>query len=188
MGWHKKRVKGSASLRRYLESEYMERDDAVIHISIYEGLQLFDPLSMGRQLELNPEIIDYIDHRTAIIPARIPVRICFHGGDLSDEQKQLIRKCLIEHYTVVMHDKQWDKRINTRKVIILAAFGIAILGFHLSGYFTDRGGITTEVLSIVASFTLWEAVDLFMLERTGIRKQLADTAQLMNQTVEFRDD
>ena len=45
------------TLRRYLDEEYMNDEGVgVIDVCLYEGLELYDPLSCGRQRELNPEI------------------------------------------------------------------------------------------------------------------------------------
>ena len=42
------------TLRQYIDQEYMDADGyAVIDIALYDGLALYDPLSMGRQKDLS---------------------------------------------------------------------------------------------------------------------------------------
>ena len=139
-------------------------------------------------MELHPDIIEYIDHRAAIIPSVLPITIRFHASCLTDDQKQRIRDCLTEHYTVVMHDIKWDKRINRRKIIALAAIGLTVLGFYITMNLNGASEMKVELASILASFTLWEAVDLFLLERTEINKKLWNTAQQLTQRIEFVED
>ena len=162
------------SLRRYIDNEYMEDGYAVIHINLYQEYELFDPLSYGRQKQINQEIIDYIDRRSAIIPTTIPLKVIFHGKDITEDDQENIKKCIKEHYTVAMYDKQWDKRINRRKIIALTALGLSVLGVYVLHAISGEENMRTEILSIIASFSLWEAVDLFLLERKSLQKELWD--------------
>ena len=44
------------SFKRYIRKEFMNSDGyAEINVNLYNGIQLFDPLSYAHQLELNPE-------------------------------------------------------------------------------------------------------------------------------------
>lgn len=180
--------RGREELNEYITCEFGDdAGHAVIHVQLYEGLRLYDPLSMGRQLELNPEIIDYIDRRAEIIPTKTPLRVCFHGRALSERDQKRVRAILREHYTVVLRDKSWDRRINFRKIVALASFGLLVLFFYLTMGASGRTDMLLEVLSIIASFSLWEAVDLFLVERLEIGVGFWEATQLLEMEVAFVD-
>ena len=67
------------NLRKYIENEYLdEKGIAIIDICLYDGFSIFDQLSMGRGLELNPEIYDFIERKANIIPNKYDLVIRFH--------------------------------------------------------------------------------------------------------------
>lgn len=183
------RDRGSVqTLRQYIGQEYMDTDGyAVIDVDLYDGLALYNPLSMGRQRELNPEICDFIEQKAYIIPARVPLKIRFHGR-LPAEEKEALARLLRERYTVMLHDKAWDKRINRRKLLGMAAVGVVFLSLYLFFALKREDGLFLEILSVIGSFALWEAADCLMLERREINTEILNTAQHLTQEIEFAEN
>lgn len=175
-------------LRQYLESEYMEGDSAVIDVCLYDDLALFDPLSMGRQLDLNPEIYDFIDRKSYLIPAHTPLIIRFHGRALTPEDQACVRDLLSERYMNILRDKLWDLRSLRRKILALLAVGIAFLSLYFYISISLDDGIFLELLSIIASVALWEATGCLLLERSELNRQVLDTLQGLRQRIEFMPD
>ncbi len=176
------------TLRQYVEREYLdEAGNAVIDIRLYEGLELFDSLSMGKQRDINPEIIDFIDRKSNLIPGASPIILRFHGGEVSEEDKQQAKACLEEHYTVALQDRAWDLRSNNMQLIFLSIIGVALISLYLFCALKLENGLFLEILSIIGSFALWEAADRFLIERSAIRRDMVGIAQNKIQIVEFVD-
>lgn len=176
------------TLHHYIEQEYMDADGyAAIDVCLYEGLELYDPMSVGRQRDLNQEIYDFIEQKANIIPAQVPLKIRFHGGNLSPEQKKEIQCLLSEHYTVMLHDKAWDKRINRRKLFGMTVVGVVFLSLYFFFALKREDGLFLEILSVIGSFALWEAADCMILERREINTEILNTAQHLTQDIEFME-
>lgn len=174
------------TLHHYIDQEYMDDDGyAVIDVCLYEELEIYAPMSMGRQRDLNPEIYDFIEQKAYMIPAQIPLKIRFHGKRLSDDEKEEIRRLLSEHYTVILHDKAWDKRNNGRKLLGMTVVGVVFLSLYFFFALKREDGLFLEILSVIGSFALWEAADCFLLERRDINMEMFNTAQHLTQEVEF---
>lgn len=158
---------------------------AVIDVCLYDNLELYNPMSMGRQRDLNPEIYDFIEQKAYIIPAWTTLKVCFRGGKLLAEEKEEIKRLLSEHYTVILHDKAWDKQINRRKLFDMAAVGV--VSSRCIFFFAPKweDGLFLEILSVIGSFALWEAADCLMLERREINTEIFNTAQYLTQEIEF---
>ncbi len=177
------------SLHDYVKEEYLEEGgNAIIDIQLYEGLELFDPLSMGKQIDINPEIIDYIDRKSNLIPVTIPIVIRFHGRSLTTQQQDQVRACLEEHYSNALHDRCWDYRTNKREIIYLTILGVALIFIYLVCSITLDNPLFVEILGIFGSFAMWEAADCFILERVAIKNDLYSIAQNKTQTIEFYED
>ncbi len=168
--------------------QYIERirDDegyAVVDVSL-EGVELYDPLSLKGQRDLNGDIYDYIEAQTNVIPANVPLRIRFHG-DLPDEEQEEIRQMMHRHYVMKSFDISWDLIANFRKMLLLALFGAAVLALYLYLALTSENALMTEILSVIGSFSLWEAVDAFLLERPHLRRENRNNEQSLHERIEF---
>lgn len=185
----KKVAQGKGNIRTlhdYIDQEFMDEDGyAVIDVRLYDGLELYDPLSVGKQRDLNPEIYDFVERKANIIPAQIPLKIRFRGRGIDVPEREEIRRLLAEHYTVIMHDKMWDRRNSSRKLIGLSAVGVAFLSLYFFFALSREDGLFLEILSVIGSFALWEAADCFILERREIYTEMLNTAQYLTQDVEF---
>ena len=176
------------TLRRYLDEEYMNDEGVgVIDVCLYEGLELYDPLSCGRQRELNPEIYDFIGQKANLLPALVPLRICFHGRVPPEDQEQ-IRRLMTEHYSIELQDRMWDLRSNRHKLTGMVAVGVVFLSLYFFFALREDDGLFLELLSVIGSFALWEAADCFLLERRAITRDMMNIAQHMTQEVVFPDD
>ena len=176
------------TLRRYLDEEYMNDEGVgVIDVCLSEGLELYDPLSYGRQRELNPEIYDFIGQKANLLPAQVPLRICFHGHVPPEDQEQ-IRRLMAEHYSLELQDRMWDLRSNRHKLIGMVAVGVMFLSLYFFFALREDDGLFLELLSVIGSFALWEAADCFLLERRAITRDMMNIAQHMTQEVVFPDD
>lgn len=153
----------------YIRQEYLCADGkAQIDVRIYDGLEWFDPLSMGRQRELNGDIYAFIDGKLYTIPTHYPIRICFRGPLPDPATQAEIRSILQEHYLFALRDKRLDLRINRLKSIVLGAIGMTLLMLYFALELSDLQPLFMEFLSIAGSFAIWEAVDFWLLERRSL--------------------
>ena len=172
----------------YVREEFLCADGkAQIDIRLYDGLELFDPLSMGRQKELNGDIYAFIDAKLYAIPTHLPIRLCFHGA-LPGGTQQEVRALLQEHYLSVLRDKRLDLRINRIKIVSLALLGVALLALYFALELFISEALFMELLSIAGSFAIWEAVDCWLLERKSMDLEYLYAGQAALSEITFVDD
>ena len=170
-------------LLRYIETIRDGEGYAVVDVSL-ERETLYDPLSIKGQKDLNPDIYSYIEAQTNVIPANVPLRIRFHG-EIPEAEQGEIRTIMHRHYTMRSFDISWDLFANFRKMLLLAIFGAALIAVYLYFAITSENAFMTEILSIVGSFSLWEAADAFLLERPHLRRESHNNEQSLKQRIEF---
>lgn len=169
----------------YIEEMKDEEGFAVVDVSLREGA-LYNPYSMSENHDLSSDIYEFIDEQTNTIPAEVPLRVRFHG-DVPEAEQEQIRKVMKRHYEMRERDIAWDVAANFRKVIILTVFGVLVLAAYF--YFSYTSDLFfAEILSIVGSFSLWEAADGFLLERPRLRRERRNLEQNINQRIEFIAD
>ncbi len=170
-------------LLQYIERILDKDGYAVVDVCIDRD-SLYDPYSLKGEKDLNGDIYNYIEAQTNIIPANVPLKIRLHG-DVPAEEQEEIRKIMHRHYTMKSFDISWDKMANLRKMILLALFGAAVLAVYLYLAIVGKNVFMSEILSIVGSFSLWEAADSFLLERPHLRREYKNNEQSLNQCIEF---
>ena len=173
-------------LREYIERIRDEEGYAVVDVDL-ENVALYDPLSLKGEKDLAGEIYDYIEAQTNIIPAMVPLRVRLHGKFTPEEQED-IQKMMHRHYVMKSFDLSWDRVANLRKMILFAVFGAAVLAVYLYLALTSENALMTEVLSVVGSFSLWEAADALLLERPHLRREQQNNRQSLEARIEFVND
>jgi hypothetical protein len=174
------------SMDQYVEKEYLdENNNAVIRINAYEGIEWYDMLSIGNQATLNQEIYDFIDRKAYYIPIRYPIVIQFENVQINEEEQIYITSLIKEHYTLILKDKRIDLQYNFITILTLFTLGIILLIVYFTINTAEVGNVFSEILSIAASFSLWEAVDYFLIERKNIGKEKFNAGQLTISEIRF---
>ncbi len=174
-------------LLEYIEQIRDGDGNAVIDVCLADKESLYDPLSLKGEKDLSGEIYDYIEAQTNVIPAAIPLRVRLHG-DFSEEEQREIGKAMHRHYIMKSFDISWDLMANFRKMLLLALFGAAVIAVYLYLAIVGKNVFTTELLSIIGSFALWEAADCLLLERPHLRREYKNNRQNLDQRIEFVAD
>lgn len=169
--------------------EYLCADGkAQIDIYLYDGVELFHPLSFAKQRDLNSEIYDWIDAKLYTIPLKYPVRLCFHGNIPDPQTQKEVREVIQEHYMYVVRDKEEDMRINLFKTIGLSILGAVLLTVYFMLELTASNPVFMELLSIAGWVAAWEAVDCWMFQRRSIRLEYLTAGQSALSEVVFSAD
>lgn len=169
-------------------SEYLCSDGmAQIDINLYDGVELFNPLSYGKQRDLHSDIYELIDAKLYTIPVKYPIRICFHGSVSDPQVQDEVRKGIQEHYMFLFRDKKEDLRINLLKTICMAIFGVILLTIYFTLELTSSNPVFMEFLSIAGWVAAWEAIDSWLLQRKAIRIEYWNVGQAVLSEVTFSD-
>lgn len=173
-------------INTYLGEEFNYIDEYfIIDVYLYKELSLFNRLSVGKQLELNNEIIEYIDNKSEVIPNKYKLKIRFLGRKLSIEDKNIIDNLLHEHYYIVKEELKREIKKTTNKMVTLFLFGIllSLIYIFLAVYFVTP--LFLEFISVVSTFSLWEAAGIYLFERKELKEKYEGSIQNLNQIVEY---
>lgn len=168
--------------------EYVQDGYACIDLRLYPGLEIYDPMSMGKQRDLNPEIYEHIDRHANLIPSAMPLKIRFWGRAITEDEQQTIREMMKKHYTHSLLDKVWDRRSNNIHMWTMLILGAALLSLYVFLTVREQDTVALEILGTIGSFSIWEAADCFLVERLSIRKQMRYISQNLVQEIEFHSE
>lgn len=160
----------------YLKTEYLDATGvAVVDVNL-AGQTLYNPLTMGQQQDLDPALYATIDEKVYNIPSIVPVMIRCHG--VAPKEQSRVQSLFNKHYDFILRDKKQDLRRNAIKSWLLYLLGIALLALYFVLAKVQLNVVGYEVLSIVATFIIWEATDAAILQRHSLRVAYLEAAQM----------
>ena len=106
-------------------------------------------------------------------------------GEFAEGEPEEIKQMMHHHYVMKSFDIAWDVMANFRKILLFTLFGAAMIAIYLTFALIGKDVFMTEILSVVGSFSLWEAADAFLLERPHLRRERKNNDQCLNEIVEF---
>ena len=173
------------SLPSYLKANYLLPDGtARIDVNVI-GAEIFNPMSYGNGRTLNQDLFDLIDEESNLIPAAIPLRICFHIDEAENEQKEEIESLYSEHYQALIYDQEWDHRQNSFRFWRLTAVGAALMALYIYLSVSMEDSIGLEVLSALASVALWLAAEILLVTNRDVLRNIRNLYQLRDANIEF---
>ena len=173
-------------LNGYIRNEYMTDDkDADIYLNIERKEELFDSRTRGRQLDLNPEIYEYIESKTSMLESDIQIELHITGVKLSDYEQGVARHLLKEHYAIELYKAQKEYKEIRSKICKLLLIGIVAFLLYLLVFFKTDSAFGVEVLGFLFSFALWEGFDALLHDFNEIKEEREAITQNLLINVEY---
>lgn len=175
------------TLKDFAKDKYIDEEGyANIHIYV-DSIDVYNPLTNPQDPDLSEDIINYIDKESYFIPTEYPIRVIIHSTNNLDDKE--IEKKLKEHYWKTLADKDDDLKRNTVVSIILFAIGLVLLSaFFVLQSLPQTKDLFNEIFSIIGSFAIWESADCFLLNRSRLKVEYLNSAQLALLTLKVSDN
>jgi len=172
-------------VRDYIENEYIDSEGfAVIAIHPKNRESIFHPFSASDKV--SPELYGYIESLTYPINSYIPLKIIFEEDFLSPNEQQELVRIILNHYKLKLYEKDVELKLNLLRTFSLLAIGAFLysMSFWLSTIKT--GPFLHEIVSIGATFAVWESVSHWIIERKNLRLQWMNAGQLATMNIDFK--
>ncbi len=181
-GLSKKRIDYAKALKEF----YIEDGLAYISVNVRDYYDVIDRYSVPEYECPNADFIRFVDDNAYYIPSEYPIVLEISGSSFSESQQKVITETLKDYYALILGDKQLDLHDVQKKEAVIAFFTIlsAILFYASAVHFE---GIMYDILSIAFCFFLWELGDIAIFERTEIRRQKTEAAQLASMKIMFSE-
>ena len=155
-------IKSIQELKRQLNARVLEdsveRDDegrAVISMSVLNDDDFLSDFSAGATPTISSEVSEFLEESATAFLPKEQLHIKIYSDCIDSEEEKLYKNALTEYY-VRHYKRNWlEMRRNLLISVVMLLIGIAALS----------GGVTFTWVFI------WEAVDLFFLERSVLRRE-----------------
>ena len=169
----------------WIDQTYERDENNFLIIPVNCSEELFNPFSTDTNLDLSEDLYSYLDNQIYYTPVLEHLHLEFKGKDFTTAEKEKITHCVKQHYNKIFRDKKQDLAINFITIVCLALIGVFFLSISLSGVIEKA--LLNETLSIIGSFAMWEAVDMYILERRLKRSELYNATQSAEAIITFKE-
>lgn len=144
----------------------------IIPLMVGDDSEFLSEYTEGDVPTIASDVVDYLEEKTASLPPDQPLTLCVTSCCIDEEEQELYRRAVREHYLVEYIANQKELKRNTVIAASLLVAGILAL---VTALFIDAqtgSAFWTEMVDIVAWVFVWESVDSFVFvqhELRGIR-------------------
>ncbi len=172
---------------RYIKEKYLseKKDKAVIKVLIDKKKDFynkFDP----QKISIDYVIVDYITNEAYNIPFKYKIIIEFCCDELSEEEKNKIRKMIRDYYAMQISNEDSIIKANTIKSLFFMLIGILMVIYSFVGK-NIFGNVYQEVVCVIGWVLLWEGIDILALFNSSERIERKNLKQLYYSEIIFSD-
>lgn len=173
-------------LREYTKKEFLTEDgDADIFLKINDKDELFDRRTMEHQVDLNPDVYEYLEDKASMLENDVKINLHILGGNLTDDEKERARHMFKEHYAIELYKIQKSHNKVRNKIITMLIFGIITFTLYVLLEKFAEFSFIFEVLSFIFSFAIWEACAEIIFTLSDIKEERESITQNLLINVKF---
>lgn len=155
----------------HLRGEEIERDEegrALLTVTVRDDEEFLSDLS-GRRAVVSSAVGEFLERQALAVSPGEPLALHVESDCIDEEERPVYVEALRERYRLLYREKRRELKRNAWYAALLAAAGVAWLLVTVLLSHVMKNAVLFEVIDIVAWVFLWEAADLFFLERRLLR-------------------
>lgn len=160
--------------------------DAEITLSIADDSDFLSKYSPSDRPVISSEIAEFLENAAREFHPKSEIKLTISGDCIDDKEKPTYAEAIKNYFELKRCETEREIRRKTAVSIIFTIIGVIALAamFLVNGIFKNE--IWTECVDIFAWVFIWEAVDQFFIERSGLLLRRKRLENFVNVTVEYR--
>lgn len=174
--------------KNYRNVQYDDNDRVIIDLTIKDDSNFLSPYSSSTYSDISSDLSEFITHSLYSINIDEDLHFNIYTNEIDSNTKELYKNAIINHFKDKNIDLYIDIKRLTKISIIMALIGIMALSLMIIFNINNIGNeITSEIINIFAWVFIWEAVDIYFLQRTVIKLKMRKYQKIINSTIEFKE-
>ena len=167
------------------EVEYDENGRELICMTIKEDDGFLSPYAIGGEEVLSAEACEFFDRAVMRMPLKDELRIDITSEAVAENEQSGYAAAIRNTYRTRVIDINRKLRMNAIAALIMTITAIVVLALYLALELWNAGYVILEIVDIVAWVFMWEAADLFFLERNVLKLEQLRSCRLYDAEITF---
>lgn len=177
-------------LREENGMEPPERDAdgrVILHMTVRDDSGFLSPYCGDKPI-ISSEVADYLDNAASAYPGKNAFALYIKSDVITDEEARVYDAAIRNFYRNRMKKSRRDVTRNLFAAIAMLLMGVLV--FSLLFFLEHRGlgEMMTNILDIAAWVFVWEAIDLYFLERHKLIAEHRVSEKYVNADIRFLKD
>lgn len=195
----KKQTNSDDKLKKYQQQKFddykeftnldLRDNDVIISLKADSVYDILSEYSVKDNLGLNPAFIDFLSNQIDYIPIEYDITLNIQTINLTRREKEMIAESIHKYYKLKEINITSELEANKAKSKAFTIVGvIAFVILFTLELLMENEVVFSEILSFIASFTVWEGIELILFEQDDIKETHAKYKNMANSKIVFDKD
>lgn len=165
--------------------EYDADGRELIRMTVKNDDQFVSPYSIRGCSVLSEEVKGFLDTAAAHMPLKNALHIEISGDTIDGGEREEYAAAVKNSYRVKVLESDRGLRRNAALALVMTLLAAAILALYVCLELYNAGYVLLELIDITAWVFMWEAVDLFFLQRPVLKAEQVRACRLFDAELSF---
>ena len=174
-------------LKQSGQMQYDSQGRAILTMRVRDDGDFLSPYSVSQEETISTDVAEFLTESAMAVHPRTPMTLHIHSQCIDEKEQDVYRRAIRSYFTLQAIEHQRTMRRNAVQSAVMAAVGVVSLAGMVWAERMGVSGIWIECMDIFAWVFVWEAVDLFFIERGMLRLKQKRLDAFMDMTVQYFD-
>lgn len=159
---------------------------ACLNLNITDDSDFLSPYSPSEKPLVSSDVADFLENSARAFHPRAKVGLTITGRCIDESEKSVYGDAIRNYFSLKLAETERDIKRKGFVSLIFAIIGVVALVFMIIYESFVNNAVWTECVDIFAWVFLWEAIDQFFIERSGLLLKRKRFENFVNMSVEFK--
>ena len=157
-----------------------------LNLNITDDSDFLSPYSPSENPLVSSEVADFLENSARAFHPRAKINLTITGRCIDESEKSVYGDAIRNYFSLKLAETERDIKRKGFVSLIFAIVGVVALVFMIIYESFVNNAVWTECVDIFAWVFLWEAVDQFFIERSGLLLKRKRFENFVNMSIEFK--
>lgn len=158
---------------------------ALIEIDIKDKSEVLSPFFAQNKETINDEFANFLDNTVKSIPPKQQLHLQFSCQQIQTEDEEVFSKAVKNYYLNSSLETERKLLNNTKIFLVMIMLSLLALGVLFLVHYFNVFWLIQEVFDIIVWVFVWEAVDIFVFQRSMLKYEKQRSLSLYNSNITF---
>lgn len=159
---------------------------ACLNLNITDDSDFLSPYSPSEKPLVSSDVADFLENSARAFHPRAKINLTITGRCIDESEKSAYGDAIRNYFSLKLAETERDIKRKGFVSLIFAFIGVVALIFMIIYESFVNNAVWTECVDIFAWVFLWEAVDQFFIERSGLLLKRKRFENFVNMSIEFK--
>ena len=159
---------------------------ACLNLNITDDSEFLSPYSPSEQPIISSDVADFLENSARAFHPRARVNLTITGRCVDESERSVYGDAIKNYFSLKLAETERDIKRKGWISLVFTIIGVVALVFMIVYESFVNNAVWTECVDIFGWVFLWEAVDQFFIERSGLLLKRKRFKNFVNMNIEFK--